>query len=203
MDAKSAGQLLRDKRTKLGLTLTQVAEKTGVSSKTYLAGLEAGRVSVGRSKHLQSLASVLGLSEKELAWIAGQAPAVGSADLHKAVRLQAARSKGKSTQEIDKSDPRTPSHLNIATALAHNWDAEALGAYTLDADPNEVVVVNPREKALKAGHHYLVLDQEGHAIVRTVCVREGKLLKLLCSHAVMKKGKFKVMGRILFEARAL
>lgn len=210
LDAKEAGKILRDKRKTLGLTLMEVAAKTTVPSHSYLASLEVGRIAIGRSKHLSSLAEVLGLSDHEIANIAGRIPTEGQANLTEAILLKDLKDTAQDEEQddgqdrtTDQSDPRNARRLNFATVLAGNWDHRAITAYTLDADPHEVLVVDPTQQHLEAGRHYLVLDQSGQTFARTQCIQNGEGLRLLRGTTVLEDDTFMMMGRILFEARAL
>lgn len=61
-----AGELIRRKRKEKGLTQEQVAEQLNLNNPNYLGMMETGKVGLARSKYLQPLAQLLGLTVEEV-----------------------------------------------------------------------------------------------------------------------------------------
>ncbi|GEM45333.1 helix-turn-helix domain-containing protein [Deinococcus cellulosilyticus] len=70
IDAKVAGEFIRQKREALGLTQRQLVEQTSLPDPEYLSNFERGIRHVGRSyKHFTSIAEALRLSPEEMIYL--------------------------------------------------------------------------------------------------------------------------------------
>jgi transcriptional regulator with XRE-family HTH domain len=179
LGAQEAGQLLKQRRLELGLTLANVTARSTVPNVAYLGSLETGRNNVLRSKHLTSLTRALELSEGDLARLTGRPMLSALVDV------------------------RQPTRLNQATVLAGDWQGGQAGAYTLDEAPQTILVVDPAQRALAVGRHYVVLVLATGQVVRGVGVEVQGKVRVLGGSQVLAPGKVRVLGRIVHEGRAL
>lgn len=159
--------------------MAQVKERSTVPNVAYLGSLEAGRNNVARSKHLPSLARALELSEGDLARITGRPMFSASVDV------------------------RHSSRLNRPTVLAGKWNGAQAGAYTLDEAPETILVVDPAQKALVVGQHYVILVSASGEVVRSVSVEAEGKVQVLQGSRVLASDEVIVVGRIVHEGRAL
>ncbi|WP_104989983.1 helix-turn-helix transcriptional regulator [Deinococcus sp. NW-56] len=177
--AQENGQLLKRRRLELGLTLTEVTARSTVPTVAYLGSLEAGRNNVAKSKHLPSLARALELSEGDLARVTGRPMLSALVDV------------------------RQPTRLNVATVVAGGWQGSQAGAYTLDEAPGTVLVVDPAQRALAVGRHYVVLVPATGQVVRSVGVEVEGTVQMLQNSQVLAPDEVQVLGRVVHEGRAL
>ncbi|MFB9994109.1 helix-turn-helix domain-containing protein [Deinococcus oregonensis] len=66
MDAKEAGQMMRQFRNRKKLTQDQVVERSTVPTAQYLSALENGRYDIRNSDHFKSLVSLYSLTPEEV-----------------------------------------------------------------------------------------------------------------------------------------
>lgn len=65
-ERRRAGEVIRARREQLGFTQEQVVRGTTISTESSLSAYESGKLGIGRSKHLPSLAAFLRLTEEHL-----------------------------------------------------------------------------------------------------------------------------------------
>lgn len=185
LSAREAGQVLKQRRLELGLKLADVTVRSTVPNVAYLGSLESGRNNVLRSKHLASLTRALELSEGDLARLTGRPMLSALVDV------------------------RQPTRLNRATVLAGGWAGGQASAYTLDEAPQTILVIDPAQRALAVGRHYVILVLATGEVVRSVGVKgHGKVkgrgkVQVLQGSQVLAPDEVRVLGRIVHEGRAL
>lgn len=195
LDAKASGNLIRQRREKLRLSLAEVVARTTVPSPQYLHKLEQGLVHVGRSKHITSLAKALELTAEDLAALSNRAQRMSMVDVRYPIPF------------------REPIPFSAATIVAGTLGRRGLpdvGAYTLERQPDKVVVVDRTQREPAAGLHYVIVEKTvteenskkyGHH-ARAVSGSDDSIY-FVTDECLFSGTEVVIFGRIIFEGRAL
>lgn len=167
-----AGDLLRRRRNAIALTQAQVVARSTVPTTQYLTNLESGRVSPARSKHLLSLAQVLGLTPADLAPITGVQVPPQPVNIY------------------------TPTLLNMASHFANPHTRPA--AVRMETESRRFYVMDPQQTDLVSGHSFAVLLHDHISAFRARCVRLNQELLLAIDDAIHDpaSGTVIVLGRL-------
>lgn len=209
LDPVAAGQLIRQRRVALGLTLAQVVERTTLPSTQYLSGIEAGRTHAGRSRHLPGLVNVLGLTPDEVGQLMGMVTPVDSTD----------------TREQPAADTWVARPLVSAAVLTKSTGVRFYilpdqqgkfpqprvdirqGVERQTTNPT-IILLDHDQKTLVAGRHYIVRRRQGDGFSshfeRALAVTTTEnILYLVLGDDVLSPEEVVVFGRVISELRAL
>jgi transcriptional regulator with XRE-family HTH domain len=208
--AEEAGRFVRHRRIDLGLTLADVVSRTTVPNIPYLSRIESGQVNLNRSKHLASLVPVLRLTPGEVSRLTGlPGPASQQKDTTTAEPLP---------DPLARLLHLEPRRLAAALILAGEVQDSPIGAYRFAEDPTQdpnltifmekinrarSQMEHPKEPPLEVGAHYVGIDQERFKAIRVQCVDGPDGPVLIGDMRVLEPSKVSIVGRIIFEGRAL